>query len=45
MTGGCNPVPVQFADTPDGVRLNAASLLNSWGQTIQSTTRPKEGGK
>ena len=45
MPGGCNPVPVAFADKPDGVHLNAASLLNSWSQTIQSTSGTKGGGK
>lgn len=45
MTGGCNPVPVPFADKADGVHLDANALLNSWSQTIQSTSRAKEGGK
>ena len=43
--GGCNPVPVPFRELEDGVHLDASSLVNSWNQTVQSTTRSKEGGK
>jgi hypothetical protein len=45
MPGGCNPVPVGFIDKPDGVHLDGLSLINTWGSTVQSTTRVKEGGK
>ena len=37
--GGCNPVPVPFSETGDGVRLSAATLLNVWNETVQSTKK------
>ena len=43
--GGCNPVPVNFNEKPDGVHLDSVSLVNLWSSTIQTTTRVKEGGK
>ena len=43
--GGCNPVPVRFTDKEDGVHIDAASLLNVWGDTVQTTTGGKGGGK
>jgi len=43
--GGCNPVPVQFTEKPDGVHLDSVALANLWSSTVQSTTKVKEGGK
>jgi uncharacterized membrane protein len=43
--GGCNPVPVPFTERTDGVVIDGTTLLNSWGATVKSTARPKEGGK
>ena len=44
--GGCNPVPVPFTEREDGVHLDAVTLVNSWSQTVQATTRTgKEMGK
>ncbi|HEY5514301.1 MAG TPA: DUF2318 domain-containing protein, partial [Geomonas sp.] len=43
--GGCNPVPVPFTEKDDGVHLDGLTLINTWSGTIQSTARPKEGGK
>lgn len=43
--GGCNPVPVPFAEREDGVHIDGISLVNSWTRTVQATTRVKEGGK
>ena len=43
--GGCNPVPVQFTEKADGVIIDAITLINSWGATVQATARVKEGGK
>lgn len=37
--GGCNPVPVPFSETGAGVRLSAATLLNAWSETVQSTKK------
>lgn len=43
--GGCNPVPLPFTVKDDGVHLDAITLINLWGNTVQSTARVKEGGK
>ena len=43
--GGCNPVPVPFIDKEDGIHIDAITIINSWGTTVQTTTRVKEGGK
>ena len=43
--GGCNPVPVLFTDKEDGVHIDGPALLNKWGETVQATTRVKEGSK
>lgn len=43
--GGCNPVPVPFTESKDGVHIDAVSLVNNWTRTVQSTTRIKENGK
>jgi uncharacterized membrane protein len=43
--GGCNPVPIPFTEKEDGVHIDGITLINDWGNTIQSTTRIKEGGK
>ena len=43
--GGCNPVPVPFREQEDGVHVDAITLLNSWTQTVQTTSRVKEGGR
>ena len=43
--GGCNPVPVPFAEREDGVHIDGISLVNSWTRTVQATIRVKEGGK
>jgi len=43
--GGCNPVPVPFAEKADGVHLDAITLVNTWDTTVQTTTRIKEDGK
>jgi uncharacterized membrane protein len=43
--GGCNPVPIPFAEKDDGVHIDALTLINEWSNTVQSTTRIKEGGK
>lgn len=43
--GGCNPVPVQFKVTADGVVIDAATLINSWSATVRATAGAKEGGK
>ena len=44
-SGGCNPVPVPFAEKTDGVAIDGLTLINSWSSTVQATTRIKEGGK
>jgi hypothetical protein len=45
-TGGCNPVPISFSEKDDGVHVDALTLINSWRNTVQSTTtKIKEGGK
>jgi uncharacterized membrane protein len=43
--GGCNPVPVRFAEKDDGVHIDALTLINEWTSTVQSTTKIKEGSK
>jgi len=43
--GGCNPVPIPFAEKDDGVHIDALTLINEWSNTVQSTTKIKEGGK
>lgn len=43
--GGCNPVPIPFAEKEDGVHIDALTLINEWTNTVQSTTKIKEGGK
>lgn len=43
--GGCNPVPIPFTEKDDGVHVDALTLINEWSNTVQSTTRVKEGGK
>jgi uncharacterized membrane protein len=43
--GGCNPVPIPFTDNADNVVVDGLTLINSWGATVQSTSRVKEGGK
>lgn len=45
MPGGCNPVPVPFSMKEDGVHIDGLTLINRWGDTVQATTRVKEGGK
>ena len=43
--GGCNPVPVAFKEKGDGVVIDGMTLINTWGATVQATSRAKEGGK
>ncbi len=43
--GGCNPVPVPFTVKADGVHIDALTMINTWGNTVQATARIKEGGK
>jgi len=43
--GGCNPVPVQFRETADGVVIDGMTLINSWSATVRATAGVKEGGK
>jgi uncharacterized membrane protein len=43
-TGGCNPVPIPFNETADGVQIDSTVLLNSWITTVQATDRVKGGG-
>jgi len=43
--GGCNPVPIPFTEKADGVHIDGITLINNWGNTVQATTRIKEGGK
>jgi len=43
--GGCNPVPVRFTEKADGVVIDGATLINSWGATVRATTGVREGGK
>jgi len=43
--GGCNPVPIPFTEKGDGVHIDALTLINEWGNTVQSTAKIKEGGK
>ena len=43
--GGCNPVPIRFTEKEDSVVIDGTTLLNTWGATVQATTRVKEGGK
>ena len=43
--GGCNPVPVPFTENGDGVVIDGMTLINTWGSTVQATTRVKEGVK
>jgi len=35
--GGCNPVPVPARSVTEGVRIDAATLLNLWSKTVQAT--------
>jgi uncharacterized membrane protein len=44
-SGGCNPVPIPFAEKDDGVHIDALTLINEWSHTVQSTAKIKEGGK
>lgn len=39
MPGGCNPVPVRASEAPDGVRIPAALLVNSWNDNVQSAKK------
>jgi hypothetical protein len=43
--GGCNPVPVTFNEKEDGVHIDGITLINSWNDTVQATSRVKESGK
>lgn len=43
--GGCNPVPIPFAEKDDGVHIDGLTLINEWSNTVQTTSRVKEGGK
>ena len=43
--GGCNPVPIPFKESADGVTIDAITLINNWSSTVQATSRVKEGGK
>ena len=43
--GGCNPVPIAFSVKGESVVIDGTTLINSWGATVQATTRVKEGGK
>lgn len=43
--GGCNPVPVAFSVKEDSVVIDGMTLINSWGTTVQATSRVKEGGR
>lgn len=43
--GGCNPVPLPFAEKDDGVAIDSMTLLNSWSATVQATTGVKGGSK
>jgi uncharacterized membrane protein len=41
--GGCNPVPVRFTENDDGVHIDGLTLINDWNNTVQATTKVKEG--
>lgn len=43
--GGCNPVPLPFSESGDGVRLSAATLVNLWSETVQSTKKVPGGDR
>ena len=43
--GECNPVPIGFSVKGESVVIDAMTLINSWGATVQATARVKEGGK
>ena len=43
--GGCNPVPLNFAEKEDGVHIDGVTLINSWNSTVSATASKKEGGK
>ena len=43
--GGCNPVPIAFAEKADGIHIDGMTLINTWNSTVQSTAGKKEGGK
>ena len=43
--GGCNPVPIPFVEKGDEVHIDGLTLINAWSNTVQSTTRIKEGAK
>ena len=43
--GGCNPVPVRSSTKGDAVSIDGTELLNKWGDTVQETSRVKEGGR
>ncbi len=43
--GGCNPVPLPFTVKDDGVHIDALTLINLWGDTVQTTSRIKGGGE
>lgn len=39
--GGCNPVPIPVKVKDDGVHIDALTLINLWGNTVQATVRVK----
>uniref|UniRef100_C6E616 Membrane protein-like protein n=1 Tax=Geobacter sp. (strain M21) TaxID=443144 RepID=C6E616_GEOSM len=43
--GGCNPVPVEFADKGESVGIDGMTLLNIWESTVQQTGRGKGEGR
>ena len=43
--GGCNPVPIPFTVKEDGVHIDGMTMINIWGNTVQTTTRAKKEGK
>lgn len=43
--GGCNPVPIAFAEKSDGVHIDGLKLISEWNNTVQTTTRIKGEGK
>jgi uncharacterized membrane protein len=43
--GGCNPVPLPFTMRNGIVHIDALTLVNLWGDTVQTTTRVKGGAK
>jgi hypothetical protein len=43
--GGCNPVPVKYSESAEGVRISAQLLVNSWNDAVQPSKNLPGRGK